>query len=358
MLLEEQVQPRLLTYPDGERRLTNVLHAGEALQQVAVQQKLGMTALCQWLSLQRQQQSAAEEQQLRLESDEKLVKIVTIHKSKGLEYPIVFCPFVWDGHLYNSKSDQFIFHDEQEKMTLDLGSEEIEAHRARALDEERAENLRLFYVAVTRAKHRCYLVWGAFKDASTSTLAHLLHPGVALEKTDDTILRQSLQSIATASKKQLQVSDLPIDKTLYTRPSEKRETLKPRYFKGKIDKTWKVSSFSSISYQSSVSSYQSSVSSEQLSVNSEQSSVSSEQVDADRPDYDEMASKFPLGHLPLPLAEGRPPYPSGEGMPPRPLGEGWGEATKAYSASHAAQNQGDSCTRYLNTWISRSQMTL
>jgi exodeoxyribonuclease V beta subunit len=299
LLLEEQVQPHLLSYPDGERRLTNVLHAGEVLQQIAMQQKLGMTGLCQWLSLQRQQQSAAEEQQLRLESDEKLVKIVTIHKSKGLEYPIVFCPFVWDGYLYNSKSDQFIFHDEEEKMTLDLGSEEIEAHRARALEEERAENLRLFYVAVTRAKHRCYLVWGAFKDASTSTLAHLLHPGVNIEKTDDAILWQSLQSMATASNQQIQVSNLPTDKTPYTRPIEKRENLKPRYFKGKIDKTWKVSSFSSISYQLSVSSYQ---------------------LDAERPDYDETASKFPLDHLPRPLGEGW-----GEGQPSRPLGEGWGE---------------------------------
>jgi len=274
LLLKEQVQPRLLSYPDGERRLTNVLHAAELLQQAAVQQKLGITGLCQWLShhhyktQEGDKEAEADEQQLRLESDEKLVKIVTIHKSKGLEYPIVFCPFVWDGILYNRKGDQFIFHNENDELMLDLGSTKQEQHRLRALEEERAENLRLFYVAVTRAKHRCYLIWGALRDASKSALAHLLHPGVDVEKTDDAMLRESLQYLTKDNT--LQIADLPTDYAPYRRQFDKIEKLKPRRFLGKIDKGWKVSSFSSLS-------------------------TTSPSFDAaDRPDYDETTVIRPI----------------------------------------------------------------
>ncbi len=247
LLSKENVSERLLKLMDGERRLTNVLHIAEVLQQAAVQQKLGISALCQWLSRQRYQQGENEAEQLRLESDEKRVKIVTIHKSKGLEYPIVFCPFVWDGYLHNSKGEQFTFHDDKDKLTLDLGSLEQEQHRKQALEEERAENLRLFYVAVTRAKHRCYLIWGAFKDVQTSALAHLLHPGVEIDKTDDATLWHQLQVFAHQNSHALQISRLPIDKTSYHRPQEAAVQLKSRSFLGKINKTWKVSSFTSLS---------------------------------------------------------------------------------------------------------------
>jgi exodeoxyribonuclease V beta subunit len=248
ILLKEQVQTRLLNYPDGERRLTNILHTGEILQQLTIKQQLSMGGVCQWLSQQRQQPEIDnEEQQLRLESDEKRVKIVTIHKSKGLEYPIVFCPFIWDGYLHHSKDEQFVFHDENHELTLDLGSKDQQEHRRRALEEERAENLRLFYVAVTRAKHRCYLVWGAFKDAGISALAHLLHPDINVEKEDDTQIWQQLQNLVYDSGYRLQVSHLPLDVPPETPPTKEFEILTKRRFLGKINKEWKVSSFSSLS---------------------------------------------------------------------------------------------------------------
>lgn len=95
-LTREQVKPRLLCLPDGERRLTNVLHLAEILHRHAMQNNSGMFETLKWLAEQRDPATTGlEEYQLRLESDEKAVKIVTIHKSKGLEYPIVFCPFAW-----------------------------------------------------------------------------------------------------------------------------------------------------------------------------------------------------------------------------------------------------------------------
>ena len=244
LLLQEQVSAHLLRYPDGERRLTNILHVAELLQQATVAEKLGMTGLCQWLTRQCHPKGAApEEQQLRLESDENLVKIVTIHNSKGLEYPIVFCPFAWDGKLHNKETKQFIFHDAQDAAILDLGSSQQEQHRLRAIAEERAENLRIFYVAVTRAKHRCYLIWGSFKKTSDSPLAHLLCPGMDTE--NEPLLLKRLTTLAQG--KPWKISPMPLDATPYHRSIEKTETHHPRQFLGHIDKGWKVSSFTSLS---------------------------------------------------------------------------------------------------------------
>ncbi|MGD2187198.1 MAG: UvrD-helicase domain-containing protein, partial [Desulfobacterales bacterium] len=92
LLALEKIRQRLLSFPDGERRLTNVLQLAEILHQESIQKNLGMTGVLKWLAEQRDPQSPRlEEHQLRLESDEEAVKIATIHKSKGLEYPVVFC---------------------------------------------------------------------------------------------------------------------------------------------------------------------------------------------------------------------------------------------------------------------------
>src|SRR6185503_16347069 len=107
--------------------------------------------------------------------------------SKGLEYPIVFCPFLWDGHLWTERDQAVLVHDAESdpRPTLDLGSPALAARRVQARREELAEAVRLLYVAVTRAEHRCYLVWGRLRDGGTSPLAWLLHaPSTAPRDTD------------------------------------------------------------------------------------------------------------------------------------------------------------------------------
>jgi exodeoxyribonuclease V beta subunit len=171
LLLEQGVRARLLSYPAGERRLTNLLHLSELLHAMCVEHRLEMTGTLKRLAEQRQNPDTtrSEQYEQRLESDEEAVRIVTVHKSKGLEYAIVFCPYSWsDADPYAGQS--VIFH-EDGKLTLDL--ERSDEHRQAQRRELLAEKLRLLYVALTRAKHRCYLVWGDFKFGRKSALAYL-----------------------------------------------------------------------------------------------------------------------------------------------------------------------------------------
>ncbi|WP_290437243.1 exodeoxyribonuclease V subunit beta, partial [Aeromonas caviae] len=137
----------LLASPYGERRLTNFLHLGELLQQASGELD-GEYALLRWLGEAVSQPNGQDgEQILRLESERKLVQIVTIHKSKGLEYPLVFLPFICS----HRAADTPLFHEAGEagnRTVLDLTG--AEASLAEADKERLAEDLRLLYVALTR----------------------------------------------------------------------------------------------------------------------------------------------------------------------------------------------------------------
>lgn len=180
LLTEQGVLVRLLQYEDGERRLTDLMHLAELLHQHEREGEPGMELLLSWFARQRQAEIAeSDASQLRLESDDQLVQIVTIHKSKGLEYPIVFVPFGWEGGAREIAAGvPYGFHDAEAdyRPVLDLGSPEWERDRGAAHNEALAESVRLLYVALTRACHRCYLYWGNVKGAGRSPLAWLLHP--------------------------------------------------------------------------------------------------------------------------------------------------------------------------------------
>ena len=154
-LLREKVRSRLLSLPGRGEAADQCPPLSEVLHQAAMEEKLGMAGLIKWLAWQRDPGSPRlEEHQLRLESDAKAVKIVTIHKSKGLEYPIVFCPFNWNQS--EIRNGVFSFHDREDDWRLNLVLDpEAKSRRALAEQEELAENLRLLYVALTRAKNRC-----------------------------------------------------------------------------------------------------------------------------------------------------------------------------------------------------------
>lgn len=262
LLMQHGVLPRLMALHDGERRTTNVLHLAEVLHQTSVEKKMGVPELLKWLSERIQPGTTRmDEHQLRLESDENAVKLVTIHKSKGLEYPIVFCPFVWAGSRIQRAEDPVAFHDEtrDNRLTLDLGASNMKDHRILAEKELLAENLRLLYVALTRSRNRCYLVWGRFNQAETAAPAYLLH-GTGLSAEEDIVnatrrrflgltdedIRRDLETIVDKSFGCIRFSDMPTRSAeVHAPPSGESGTLNCREFSGTLDRTWQISSFSS-----------------------------------------------------------------------------------------------------------------
>ena len=167
-LTAEQVSSRMLSRPDGERRMTNLRHLEELLHQAETLHP-SPDALLNWLQTQRREDNASEAAQLRLDSDRDLVQILTIHKSKGLEFPVVFCPFLWDGfRRRNQGMDGLEYHDDSGNTVIDFhasppDADEIEKHLRNESD---AEDLRLIYVAMTRAVHRCYVVAGCYLSSN------------------------------------------------------------------------------------------------------------------------------------------------------------------------------------------------
>ncbi|MCF5522960.1 exodeoxyribonuclease V subunit beta [Pseudomonas syringae] len=185
-LLHDFALPQtLISRTDGERVLTNLLHLSELLQQAAAEldgEQALIRHLSDHLALSGQ---AGEEQILRLESDEQLVKVVTIHKSKGLQYPLVFLPFICSSKPVDGSRLPLQFHDAEGRAQISLQPTEELIQQS---DNERlAEDLRLLYVALTRSEHACWLGVADLKRGNAnssmlhrSALGYLLGGGVAL----------------------------------------------------------------------------------------------------------------------------------------------------------------------------------
>jgi exodeoxyribonuclease V beta subunit len=264
LLSREGVRGRLLRRPDGERVLTNLLHCFELIHAACHERGLGVAGAVTWFGERVSGEEAAEEYQIRLETDEKAVKILTVHVSKGLEFPIIFCPFQWGG--VRSDDEVITFHDDY-RIVKDFGSADKNRHMVIAQKEGLAENLRLLYVALTRAKFRCYLVAGKLADRTgrnrpeTSPLSYLFHASEATRKADDlvgmlaqevkslsaeTIVAQ-LEEMAAQEEGAIAVSPMPApDGTSpYVPAGDEGTHLRCRTFSGVIDRSWRVSSFTS-----------------------------------------------------------------------------------------------------------------
>ncbi|WP_236193387.1 exodeoxyribonuclease V subunit beta [Pseudomonas glycinae] len=187
LLHDFQLPQMLIARSDGERVLTNLLHLSELLQQAASEldgEQALIRHLAEHLALSVQ---AGEEQILRLESDEQLVKVVTIHKSKGLEYPLVFLPFICSAKPVDGSRLPLHYHDESGNARISL---KPDAELIALADNERlAEDLRLLYVALTRAQHACWLGVTDLKRGNhsrsvlhLSALGYLLGGGATLNE--------------------------------------------------------------------------------------------------------------------------------------------------------------------------------
>ena len=183
-LLQDFALPqRLMGRADGERVLTNLLHLAELLQQAAAELD-GEHALIRHLSqLLDASGQGADEQIVRLESDEALVRVVTIHKSKGLEYPLVFLPFICAFKPIDEKKPLLVDEAGQKRLLLKPDEQALE----KAEHERLGEDLRLLYVALTRSRHACWLGVSDIKIGNAKTsrlhesaLGYLLGSGAPL----------------------------------------------------------------------------------------------------------------------------------------------------------------------------------
>jgi exodeoxyribonuclease V beta subunit len=177
----EGLPGRVLARPDGERELTDIRHTGQLLHAAATTEQLGVTALAAWLRqriAEADRDTGNEERSRRLESDAEAVQVLTIHRSKGLEFPVVYFPYLWDPS-WISDDDPPIYHDPDagNERTLDVGGKRgpgFAKHWDRYVREQRGEELRLAYVALTRAQHQAVVWWAGSWDSRDSPLGRLL----------------------------------------------------------------------------------------------------------------------------------------------------------------------------------------
>jgi exodeoxyribonuclease V beta subunit len=175
----ERLDRRVLQRTDGERELTDLRHVAQLLHGVATAEQLGITALTGWLRQridEAGEEDDAEDRTRRLESDAEAVQVLTIYRSKGLEFPVVYCPYLWDPG-YIPEDEPPVFHDDAGRRTIDVGGGNPEFFD-RHVEERRGEELRLAYVALTRARHLAVVWWAGSYDARDSALCRLLFRGV------------------------------------------------------------------------------------------------------------------------------------------------------------------------------------
>src|SRR5581483_6829032 len=244
IMVEQNARARLMQLPGGERRLTNFLHLAELLHAAETAQRLVPDGLPAWLRRQRNIHHVAQDDfQLRLESDSNAVQILTIHKCKGLEYPIVFSPFLWTPAEL-SQRQELLFHDRQNdnRLTLSLrGTIDATDEQKRWQSEEiTSEEVRMLYVAVTRAKNRCTIHVPDYKDIEQSPLARLFSE----DKRAD--LANALRQLATQRPECISVSPVPAEPVAIVAPRTHALTFAARPFNGTIHRTAMVASFSGL----------------------------------------------------------------------------------------------------------------
>ncbi len=246
LMAARQIAENLLATPGGERRLTDILHISELLQEAAAQAD-SEHALVRWLAQQiAEPNSNASSQQLRLESDKHLVQVVTIHKSKGLEYPLVWLPFIANFRPQSSG----LYHDRSTFTSL-LDLSDNEESLSLAEEERLAEDLRLLYVALTRSVWHCSLgVAPLFRgtrakkgpsDLHLGALGYLLQKG---EAQDAAGLQASLEALSCEA---IGVEMLkPKDPQPWQPATAERAELSARVMQRRIADNWRVTSYSGL----------------------------------------------------------------------------------------------------------------
>ncbi|WP_281369639.1 3'-5' exonuclease, partial [Nocardioides pelophilus] len=176
-LIARGLSARVLGTVGGERHLTDLRHLAELLHDAATRDRLGLSGLIAWfLERQREANDATTERTRRIDSDAHAVQLMTIHGSKGLEYPVVLAPYLSDRYVDGRAPTILTYHDDDRERVLyvgDPGSRPVELvtrHQA----EDAGESLRMLYVAMTRARSRLVVWWAAGNNVAHSALNRVL----------------------------------------------------------------------------------------------------------------------------------------------------------------------------------------
>ncbi|MFB7723901.1 UvrD-helicase domain-containing protein [Nocardia sp. NPDC056100] len=178
MSAETRLAPRLLGLEGGERQLTDLRHIAQLLDDAALREGLGLSALTRWLAdrVRDPASGSVADRSRRLDRDAAAVQIATVHASKGLEFPVVYLPFAWDAAKIRNPQT-LLFHDDQGRRVLDVGGPDASGYntrKPRAEAEEAAEELRLLYVALTRAGAQVVAWWAPAFDTQTAPLHRMI----------------------------------------------------------------------------------------------------------------------------------------------------------------------------------------
>jgi exodeoxyribonuclease V beta subunit len=255
---DERLPARLLAQVDGERRLTDLRHVAEALHAETMSAQLGLTAALEWLRrrVDEATDDGSQERSRRLDSDSEAVQLVTVWASKGLEFPVVYVPFDWDKHVADEAIP--LYHVDETTRVRNVGGRgaaDFAADQARHVSEDLGEDLRLLYVAMTRAQARVTAWWVPSSFNTTCAPLHRLlfteapADGVPekVRVPGDTAALTHLTSLAVAGC--LSVSEASTDAPTdirWQRPADGSGSLEAARLHRAIDTQWRRTSYSAL----------------------------------------------------------------------------------------------------------------
>lgn len=246
LMMQQGIIRRLKQGENADRRLTNLLHLSELLQADAEQTENETALLYRFEKLIAKPKTEGNDAHiLRLESEEKLIKIITIHKSKGLEYPVVWLPFIAKKSQGAEAAPLSLYRDENRQLCWDLNSNTPEIDRLKN-EEAYAEDLRLLYVALTRAKYQLHLILPQTFSAAWNPMQYLLANGEIPKQGIETETALTEKQIATAL---FRLDDNPPETAAYLPLPTQQEAPQARLFQGEIRRRGEITSFTALHAQ-------------------------------------------------------------------------------------------------------------
>jgi len=249
ILSDLNLKQYLLSQNSGERKITNLYHLQELILKKEKESSVGMSGICNWFNrqLDTNQRDKEDDSEIRLETDDNALKIMTIHKSKGLEFPIVFCPFLWSKDQKIKKETFIQYHNESNQKILDFQHLEQE----KAEQEKLEEAIRLAYVAITRAKYKVFMV-AVDISKSLNVMRYFLKQFencnsqeiVSLLKNNSTIESKDFANSTKIKLTKTEEAEKPLNK--YNPDKMDSQKLSELHFDGDLKKQWDVNSFSSL----------------------------------------------------------------------------------------------------------------